>query len=231
MTFDEILTQVVELLQRQGRVSYGALKRRFALDDDYLQDLKDELITAQRVATDEDGKVLVWVGDASVVSSQSPVASSSRLLTPQTADAGLRTPDSGPFSGERRQLTVMFCDLVGSTALSERLDPEELREVVHHYQVACEEVIQRLDGYVARYVGDALLVYFGYPAAHEDDAQRAVRAGLEIVGVMQDLPRRLNIQLLQLLQVRIGIHSGLVVVGEMGGRDYREAMALGETPN
>ncbi|HEV8712676.1 MAG TPA: adenylate/guanylate cyclase domain-containing protein [Candidatus Binatia bacterium] len=231
MTFDEILTQVVELLQHQGRVSYGALKRRFALDDDYLQDLKDELITAQRVAADEDGKVLVWVGDVTVPSSPLPVASSSQPPTPQTADSGLRTPDSGPFSGERRQLTVMFCDMVGSTALSERLDPEELREVVQRYQVACEEVIHRLDGYVARYVGDALLVYFGYPVAHEDDAQRAVRTGVEIVGAMQDLPRRLNIPLPQPLQVRIGIHSGLVVVGEMGGRDYRESMALGDTPN
>jgi class 3 adenylate cyclase/predicted ATPase len=244
MTFDEILTQVVELLQRQGRVSYGALKRRFALDNDYLQDLKDELITAQRIAADEDGKVLMWIGASLVSGSEAsnrqpearnvpPLSQDSALRTQHfiSADAGRQTLDARRDTGERRQLTVMFCDLVGSTALSEQLDPEELREVVHHYQVVCEAVIQRLNGYVARYVGDALLVYFGYPVAHEDDAQRAVRAGLEIVGAMQEVPRQLTLPLPQPLQVRIGIHSSLVVVGEMGGRDYREAVALGETPN
>jgi hypothetical protein len=91
MTFDELLAQVTELLQRQGRVSYGALKRRFALDDDYLQDLKDELLDAQQVAKDQDGKVLVWVGGATVASTQLSVPSSSQPATPQTADSGLQT--------------------------------------------------------------------------------------------------------------------------------------------
>lgn len=85
---------------------------------------------------------------------------------------------------ERRQLTVMFCDLVGSTSLSEQLDPEDLRDVVRSYQEACAEVIDNYDGYIAQYLGDGLLVYFGYPLAHEDDAHRAVRAGLEIIGAM-----------------------------------------------
>src|SRR2546425_2810467 len=163
MTFDELLAQVVELLQRQGRVSYGALKRRFALDDDYLQDLKDELIDAQRIALDEDGKVLVWLGEGE-----------------KGRDSGPRTADSGLFSGERRQLTVMFCDLVGSTALSEQLDPEELREVVRAYQQTSAAVIERYEGNIAQYLGDGLLVYFGSPTAHEDDTQRAVRAALAI---------------------------------------------------
>ena len=90
--------------------------------------------------------------------------------------------------GERRQLTVMFCDLVGSTALSEQLDPEELREVVRAYQKVSAEVIARFEGSIAQYLGDGLLVYFGYPVAHEDDAQRAMRAGLEIVGAIHELP-------------------------------------------
>ncbi|HEV8712458.1 MAG TPA: adenylate/guanylate cyclase domain-containing protein, partial [Candidatus Binatia bacterium] len=124
----------------------------------------------------------------------------------------------------------MFCDLVGSTPLAEQLDPEELREVVRVYQETCAAVIHRFEGYIARYVGDALLVYFGYPLAHEDDAQRAVRAGLGIVEAVHELPLS-SMRLPHPLQVRIGIHSGLVVVGEMGNRDYREAMALGETPN
>ncbi len=131
---------------------------------------------------------------------------------------------------ERRQLTVMFCDLVGSTALSEQLDPEELREVIRTYQEACAEVIQRFDGHIAQYLGDGLLVYFGYPMAHEDDAQRAVRAGLGIVGAIHELPL-LNTRLQQTLQVRVGIHTGLVVVGEMGGGEKRERLALGDTLN
>src|SRR5207245_1457084 len=140
MTFAEIRAQVVELLQREGRVAYRVLKRQFALDDEYLEDLKADLIDAKRVAVDEEGKVLVWIGDASVASSQSPIASSSPLPALQTADSGLWTPDFNPQTldprlteAERRQLTVMFCDLVGSTALSEQLDPEELREVIRAY--------------------------------------------------------------------------------------------------
>ncbi|WNG16046.1 AAA family ATPase [Cystobacter fuscus] len=127
---------------------------------------------------------------------------------------------------ERRQLTVLFCDLVGSTALSERLDPEELREVVRAYQECGARVIARHDGHIAQYLGDGLLVYFGYPVAHEDDGLRAVRAGLELLQAVAALDARG-----QRLQVRIGIHTGLVVVGEVGGGKFREQLALGETPN
>jgi class 3 adenylate cyclase len=119
----------------------------------------------------------------------------------------------------------MFCDLVGSTALSERLDPEELREVVRTYQGVSAEVITHFKGHIAQYLGDGLLVYFGYPLAHEDDAQRAVRAGLGIVMALQDLNRRFRFP----LQVRIGIHTGPVVVGEIGGAGRRDNLALGET--
>jgi class 3 adenylate cyclase len=163
-----------------------------------------------------------------------------RPPTLRRATRSARQPASTPSrpassEAERRQLTVLFCDLVGSTALSEQLDPEELREVVRVYQEVCAEVIHRFEGYIARYVGDALLVYFGYPQAHEDDAQRAVRAGLGIVAALPTLSQQLRpvvgTQQAPQLQVRIGIHTGLVVVGELGGRDYREAMALGDTPN
>src|SRR5262245_41413771 len=137
---------------------------------------------------------------------------------------------------ERRQLTVMFCDLVGSTLLAEKLDPEDLRQVILAYQQTCAEQIQRFDGYLARYVGDGLLVYFGYPQAHEDDAQRAVRTGLGIAASLPDLNNRLQQTIKVLsdfpLQVRIGIHTGLVVVGDMGGGSYRDPRAIvGETPN
>src|SRR5206468_6508582 len=132
---------------------------------------------------------------------------------------------------ERRQLTVMFCDLVESTKLSSQLDPEEYRDVVRASQSACTEVIQRFDGHVAQLLGDGLLVYFGYPQAHEDDAHRAVRTGLGILTTMEDLPIRLQQDKGIQLGIRIGIHTGLVVVGAMGGAGRQEQLALGETPN
>src|SRR5262245_55995468 len=137
--------------------------------------------------------------------------------------------------GERRQLTVLFCDLVGSTALSEHLDPEDLQTVVHAYQETCTAVIQRYEGYIAQHLGDGLLVYFGYPRAHEDEAQRAVQTGLRIVAALPQLNARLQsilgVQGRAPLQVRIGIHTGLVVVSELGRGVTRESLALGETPN
>jgi class 3 adenylate cyclase/predicted ATPase len=132
---------------------------------------------------------------------------------------------------ERRQLTVMFCDLVGSTELSARLDPEDLREVVRSYQEKAADLIQGFDGHIAQYLGDGLLVYFGYPQAHEDDAHRAVQAGLGIVEAMGKLNTRLESEYGVQLAVRLGIHTGPVVVGEMGGGGRHEQLALGETPN
>jgi predicted ATPase/class 3 adenylate cyclase len=140
--------------------------------------------------------------------------------------AAARSPTRA-LEAERRQLTVMFCDLVDSTALSTRLDPEDLRDIVRAYQAACAEVIGRFDGHIAQYLGDGLLVYFGYPQAHEDDAQRAVRAGLGIVEAVG----RLSAGADQRLAVRVGIHTGGVVVGDVGGEGRQERLALGETPN
>lgn len=134
-------------------------------------------------------------------------------------------------AAERRHLTVMFCDLAGSTALSAQLDPEDLREVVRQYQTVCAKVIARYGGHIAQYLGDGILVYFGYPQAHENDAQCAVRAGLGIVEAMEALNRGLKQKMGVKLDVRLGIHTGLVVVGEMGGGNRHEQLALGKTPN
>ena len=139
--------------------------------------------------------------------------------------------DENEPSAERRQLTVMFCDLVGSTDLSGKLDPEELREIVRAYQKASADVISRFEGHIAQYLGDGLLVYFGYPLAHEDDAHRGVRSGLGIVEEIDRLNVRLKDEMGITLSVRIGIHTGLVVVGEMGVGERHEHLALGETPN
>jgi class 3 adenylate cyclase/predicted ATPase len=133
-----------------------------------------------------------------------------------------------PSQAERRQLTVMFCDLVGSTALSVRFDPEELREELRAYQNAVSAVVARYDGFVAKYMGDGVLAYFGYPRAHEDDAERAVRAGLEIAAEVRGLETRGS----ERLAVRIGIATGLVVVGDLVGEgSAQEQAVVGETPN
>jgi class 3 adenylate cyclase len=131
-------------------------------------------------------------------------------------------------AAERRQLTVMFCDLVGSTALSVRFDPEELREEIRAYQNAVSGVVARYDGFVAKFMGDGVLAYFGYPRAHEDDAERAVRAGLEIAAAVRSLETRGT----ERLAVRIGIATGLVVVGDLVGEgSAQEQAVVGETPN
>jgi class 3 adenylate cyclase len=188
MTFDEILTQVLALLQREKRVSCRALKRRFDLDDDYLEDVKDELIYAKQLAVDEDNRVLVWTGETGETPGSIPISSppTQAEVTPQIRPSHTEPLHTEPPlpGAERRQLTVVFCDLVDSTKLSSQLDPEEYRDIVRAYQATCTKIIQRYDGHVAQLLGDGLLVYFGYPQAHEDDAYRAVRTGLEILEEM-----------------------------------------------
>jgi class 3 adenylate cyclase/tetratricopeptide (TPR) repeat protein len=226
MTFDEVLAQTIELLQREGRVSYRALKRRFSLDDEYLDDLKAEIIRAKRLAIDENGEVLVWSGAPPSTAKASKPVTNAEAASPAPSSARTNISDEG----ERRQLSVMFCDLVGSTPLSEQFDPEELRDLIRAYQHACSTVITQFKGHLAKYLGDGLLAYFGYPHAHEDDAQRAVRAALGIVAAMRTLNTERGNDVA--LKVRLGIHTGLVVVGEMGGGEFREQAAIvGDTPN
>jgi class 3 adenylate cyclase len=231
MDFYAVLDQVQDLLSRRGRVSYRALQRQFALDDEDLEALKDELIYAKRLALDEDGRVLVWTGETS---SAPPTAAP----VPPPAAAAVAPAQGGASPGgppraeaERRQLTVMFCDLVESTRLASQLDPEEYRDVVRAYHTACTEVMRRYDGHIAQLLGDGLLVYFGYPQAHEDDARRAVRTGLGILTVLGDLHTALKRDLGRHRGVRVGIHTGLVVVGDMGSAGRQEQLALGDTPN
>jgi predicted ATPase/class 3 adenylate cyclase len=231
MNFDELLAQVLDLLAREKRVSYRALKLRFKLDDEYIEALKDEIIGAKRQATDEDGKVLVWTGGSAGM--LAPVVDSQAMASTASVDVLEQTRSNASLASEpeRRQLTVMFSDLVGSTLLSGRLDPEDLREVVRAYQATCAEIIQHFEGYIAQYLGDSLLVYYGYPHAHEDDAHRAIRTGIGIIDAIGKLNTRLASAYGVQLSVRIGIHTGLVVVGEIGAGDRVERLAMGETPN
>ena len=148
-------------------------------------------------------------------------APSADAATPSTA------PSVSPEDrAERRQVTVMFSDLVGSTALSARMDPEDLREVISAYQKCVADTVGRFGGFVAQYMGDGVLIYFGYPQAHEDDAERAVRAGLELVAAVGDLKTHAA------LQARVGIATGMVVVGDLIGSGASQQQSIvGETPN
>ncbi len=147
-------------------------------------------------------------------------------------DAGISSSSALRSEAERRQLTVMFCDLVDSTRLSQQLDLEDLRDVNRAYQDACKEAIERYAGYVARYMGDGALVYFGYPQAHEDDAERAIHAGLSVVDAVDELNQTFGDKLGIELGVRVGIATGSVVVGDLIGEGAsQESAVVGETPN
>src|ERR1700741_5141298 len=145
----------------------------------------------------------------------------------QSAASAKSAPTSPPtIDAERRQLSVMFCALVGSTALSTRHDPEDLRELIGDYHRAVSETVGRFDGFVAKYMGDGVLIYFGYPQAHEDDAERAVRAGLAVIEAVGRLPAQ------EELIVRLGVATGLAVVGDLIGEGAaQERGVVGETPN
>jgi class 3 adenylate cyclase len=151
------------------------------------------------------------------------------------ADCGASLPgpdaDVGAADAQRRQLTVLFCDLVGSTALSARMDPEDYRDLVRAYQSVVSATIEGFDGYVAQYLGDGILAYFGYPKAHDDDPQRAIRAGLAVTQAIDALRANLPPDEGAPFGVRVGVHTGLVVVGEMGGGGRRETLAVGDVPN
>jgi class 3 adenylate cyclase len=228
---------VSALLQREGRMSYRTLTQLFGFDAACLDHVRQELVFKQ-LARDIDGEGLAWTGSPLGV-----VVADSRHTAPaeMTGETASALSDAVPVlpgvpvrlapEAERRQLTVLFCDLVGSTQLSSQLDPEDLRAVVRAYQEAAAEVIQHYEGYIAQYLGDGLLVYFGYPTAHEDDARRAVHTGLGIVQAIATLNTRLVAQHGVQLAVRLGIHTGPVVVGQMGGGGRHEHLALGETPN
>ena len=251
--FQALLPVAMMLLQREKRVTYQALKSIFGIDDELLEILRKELLFKE-VVRDMAGEGLVWTGEIQSVS----VSSTAYQTSPAPPDViGTRStspPESGLIGteseksngdiavskgpalitpeAERRHLTVMFCDLAESTKLAGQLDPEDLREVIRAYQATAADVIQHFESYIAQYLGDGLLVYFGWPQAHEDDTQRAIYTGLGIIdAIATTLNKRLKAEKGVRLDVRIGIHTGPVVVGEMGGGGRHEQLATGETIN
>ena len=233
VTFEEVLTQAIAMLQRLGRVSYRTLQVQFQLDDDLLEHLKDEIVEVHQLARDQEGKMLVWAGEGRVTPTSTTMPPSSPAELQEAPPMPVASPPATAHApdAERRQLTVLFCDLVDSTALSSQLDPEDLREVVRAYQDTCAKVIARFDGHIAQYLGDGLLVYFGYPQAHEDDAQRAIHAALGMVDAIGTLKTRFEADYGVHVAVRLGIHTGPSRGGRMGSGDHHEHLALGETPN
>ena len=244
MNFARVLKEVLWCLVTEGSISYRRIKLTFGLDDDGLEELRSELIGIKRLAADVDGKRLVLASEGRPARPEGtalpqPLPALRHAEKP-TAPAAQRDLSVAPTpaavaaapEAERRQLTVMFCDLVGSTALSTGMDPEDLRDVIASYQNRCSAAIRRYDGFVAKYMGDGILVYFGYPRAHENEAERSVRAGLDIVEAMAELnaavPRPPGVE----LAVRIGIATGPVIVGDqIGEGTASETAVVGETPN
>ncbi|SDR63926.1 SAM domain (Sterile alpha motif) [Rhizobiales bacterium GAS113] len=201
-------------LRRIGLEQYAQTFRDNAIDADVLRDLTDDHLREIGLPLGARLKLLRAV--AALGTSEQPPAS------PEI------TPSAPRIDAERRQLTVMFCDLVGSTALAARLDPEDMREIVGAYHRCCADLITKAGGFVAKYMGDGVLAYFGYPNAHEHDAERAVRAGLALVEAVPKLKTAAGVP----LQVRVGIATGLVVVGDLlGAGAAQEQAVVGETPN
>ena len=195
-----------------GLEQYAQTFRDNAIDADVLRDLTDEHLRELGLPLGVRLKLLRAVA-----------ALSASEQTPASPEV---TPPAARTDAERRQVTVMFSDLVGSTALSARMDPEDLRDVITAYQKSVAETVQRFGGFVAKYMGDGVLIYFGYPQAHEDDAERSVRAGLELIAAVSALKSSVP------MQTRVGIATGLVVVGDLIGLgEAQERGIVGETPN
>ena len=251
--FSRILQEVVWCLLTEGRISYYRIRHDFGLDREGLDELRSVLVEAKGWATDQDGRFLVSALQARPL--PSPPRPGSDLAALRADDdhrAQVRDIDAGappqpapptpttaaPMliadlpGAERRQLTVMFCDLVGSTDLSTRLDPEDLADAIRAYRDAASALIRRFDGFIAKYMGDGILVYFGYPHAQEKDAERAVRTCLAIVEAMPALNAEVGAAAGAELAVRVGVATGLVIVGEtVGTGTAAEKVVVGETPN
>jgi class 3 adenylate cyclase/predicted ATPase len=254
--FDKVLAGVTWLLLSERKVTYRRIKREFALDNDALEDVRHELIQIKRCAVDLDGEFLVWTGTAESVStapsasdlssvepltpvretapaeqvrSPAPATSPAETTPPKSELSAATTPSS---DAERRPLTVMFCDMADSTALSTQLDPEDLQDVIRAYQETCTRIIKEYGGFIARYMGDGILVYFGYPKSLERNAERAVLSARAVVEAMHGLNRTLGHGQDVEVAVRIGISTGMVVVGEIVGEGLaQERTVVGEAPN
>jgi class 3 adenylate cyclase len=229
MTFEEIVDQALAMLQRRGRVAYRTLKRQFNLDDDAVEDLKAELIEAQRVAADEDGKVLVWNGGAAgpLTPAAVPERAPRTSMPPYLAEKILTSRSA--IEGERKQVTVLFADLKSSLELLADRDPEEARQLLDPVLERLMAAVHRYEGTVNQVMGDGIMALFGAPIAHEDHAVRACYAAL----AMQEAIRRYSDEVRRghglEVQIRVGLNSGEVVVRAIGNDLHMDYSAIGQT--
>jgi class 3 adenylate cyclase len=206
------MQDIAEWLREIGLSEYSQRFAENGIDISVLPHLTDQDLKEIGVLLGHRRKILVAIGRLAVATA---TTSPAIPVEPQAREIA-----------ERRQVTVLFSDMVGSTALSTRLDPEDLREIISSYQNCVTQIVRRSGGFVARYMGDGVLAYFGYPEAHEEDAERAVRTGLKLVAAVCELKTLVPVQ------TRVGIATGMVVVGDMIETDEaRERRIVGETPN
>jgi class 3 adenylate cyclase len=243
MDYDAVLAQVLALLQQEKRLSYRVIKLRFQLDDETLEALKEDLVYAKQLAVDEEGRVLMWVGEhASAAPSplpgtpeltSAPAPDQAReplVYTPKHLAEKILTSRSA-LEGERKQVTVLFADVAGFTTLAEQLDPEVVHDMINRCFEGITAEVHRFEGTINQYTGDGVMALFGAPLAHEDSPRRAVHAALGIQRAIGDVAQALQAERGLNLQMRIGINTGLVVVGKIGDDLRMDYTAVGDTTN
>jgi class 3 adenylate cyclase/tetratricopeptide (TPR) repeat protein len=231
VTFNEVLSQTIAMLHQHGRVAYRALKRQFALDDDYLADLKEAILFAHPQVRDEEGRGLVWTGDAGPAVTAAPVETARQAplaYTPPYLAEKILTSRSA-LEGERKQVTVLFADLKGSTELIRDLDPEQAQALLDPALHAMMDAVHRFEGTVNQVLGDGIMALFGAPVAHEDHAMRACYAALAMQAAMRAYTEEVRRTRGLELRMRVGLNSGEVVVRAIGNDLHMEYSAVGET--
>jgi class 3 adenylate cyclase/tetratricopeptide (TPR) repeat protein len=228
VTFKEVLAHVIDWLRQDQRLSYRALKRQFALDDDYLEDLKVELIEVRQVALDQDGKILVWSGAAAAVAATAPPQHVPLTYTPPHLAEQILTSRSA-LEGERKQVTVLFADLKGSMELLADRDPEEARQLLDPVLERMMAAVHRYEGTVNQVMGDGLMALFGAPLAHEDHAIRACYAALAMQTAVKQYAAEVQRSHGVPVQIRVGLNTGEVVVRAIGSDLHMDYTAVGQT--
>jgi class 3 adenylate cyclase/tetratricopeptide (TPR) repeat protein len=233
MTFEEILDQAIAMLQRRGRLTYRALQRQFQLDDDALNDLKDELLYAHPEVRDDAGRGLIWTSGTGTIPSAAPALAATPEPTPLAYTPGYLAEkilaSRAVLEGERKQVTVLFADLKGSTELIEGLDPEDARRLLDLALHAMMAAVHRYEGTVNQVLGDGIMALFGAPVAHEDHAVRACYAALALQAAMRRCAEEVRRSHGVEMQARVGLNSGEVVVRAIGNDLHMDYSAIGQT--
>jgi class 3 adenylate cyclase len=226
--FVAVVDQVIALLRQRGRITYGALQLQYGLTEAQLAVLKDELLHAQQVARDEDGRILVWTGDAAPAPTAEPPPPAPLAYTPPYLAEKILTSRSA-LEGERKQVTVLFADLKGSMELLADRDPEEARQLLDPVLERMMAAVHRYEGTVNQVMGDGIMALFGAPLAHEDHAVRACYAALAMQTAVKQYAAEVQRTQGVPVQIRVGMHAGEVVVRAIGNDLHMDYSAIGQT--